>query len=99
MEKAENIAYLSSSLVYKKGKVQVRISASRVDDKAKPAYPLSWTKTTKVENIEIGSKQLIYLENSSNKEIDMGYTYNLVWSDPEAQIVYNVSVRCGRNLS
>ncbi|WP_342481410.1 DUF4367 domain-containing protein [Paenibacillus sp. FSL L8-0340] len=93
VEKAENIAYRSSSLVYKKGKVQVRIGASRVDDKDKPAYPLSWTKTTKVENIEIGGKQLIYLENSSNKEIDMGYTYNLVWSDPEAQIVYNVSVR------
>lgn len=93
VEKAENVAYLFSSLVYKKGNVQVRISASRVDEKDKPADSLSWTQTTKVENIEVGGKQLIYLENSSNKKIDMGYTYNLVWPDPEAEIIYNVIVR------
>ncbi|MEK4063601.1 MULTISPECIES: DUF4367 domain-containing protein [Paenibacillus] len=92
-EKAENIAYDSSTLVYKKGKIQVRISASRVDEKAKPAESLMWTKTTKVENIDIGGKQLIYLEPSSNEKIDLGYKYRLVWSDPEAQIIYNMSVR------
>lgn len=92
-EKAENIAYDNSMLVYKKGKSQVRISASRVDEKAKSAESLLWTETTKVENIDIGGKQLIYLEPSSNEKIDLGYKYRLVWSDPEAQIIYNVSVR------
>ncbi|MNC56035.1 hypothetical protein D3C75_1056050 [compost metagenome] len=71
----------------------MRISASRVDEKAKPAESLMWTKTTKVENIDIGGKQLIYLEPSGNEKIDLGYKYKLVWSDPEAQIIYNVSVR------
>ncbi|WP_019908816.1 DUF4367 domain-containing protein [Paenibacillus sp. HW567] len=93
VEKTENIAYLFSSLVYKKGDVQVRIGASRVDDEAKPAESLSWTKTTKVENIEIGGKQLIYLEPSSNEKIDLGYTYNLIWPDLEAHIIYHVTVR------
>ncbi|ASA20005.1 hypothetical protein B9T62_03820 [Paenibacillus donghaensis] len=93
VEKAENIGYFTSSLVYKKGKVQVKINASRVDDKSKPAYSLPWNKNTKVENIEIDGKQLIYVDNSSNKEIDMGSMYNLYWSDPEAQIVYSVGVR------
>ncbi|MEK3862763.1 DUF4367 domain-containing protein [Paenibacillus sp. FSL H7-0716] len=92
-EKAENIAYDSSTLVYKKGKIQVRISASLVDEKAKPAESLMWTKTTTVENIDIGGNQLIYLEPSSKEKIDLGYKYRLVWSDPEAQIIYNVSVR------
>ncbi|MHA6531492.1 DUF4367 domain-containing protein [Paenibacillus sp. BAC0078] len=93
VEKPENIAYLFSTLTYKKGNVQVRIGASRVDDKDKPADSLAWNKTTKLENIEIGGKQLIYRENSDNKKLDMGYTYSLVWPDPEAELIYNVTVR------
>ncbi|AIQ46061.1 hypothetical protein R70723_09315 [Paenibacillus sp. FSL R7-0273] len=92
-EKAENIAYDSSTLVYKKGKNQVRISASRVDENTDLAESLLWTETTKVENIDIGGKQLIYLEPSGNEKIDLGYKYRMVWSDPEEQIIYNMSVR------
>ncbi|WP_340021989.1 DUF4367 domain-containing protein [Paenibacillus sp. FSL K6-1096] len=90
-EKPENITY-ESSLVYKKDKIQVRISASRVDEKAKPGESLLWTKTTKVENIEIDGKQLIYLETSANEEINLGFKNRLVWADPEAKIIYNMSV-------
>ncbi|WP_405108818.1 DUF4367 domain-containing protein [Paenibacillus sp. FSL K6-1217] len=90
-EKPENIAYNSSLLVYKKGKINVKISASRFDE-SKPAESLMWTKTTKVENIEIGGKQLIYLETSSNEDIDLGFKNRLVWADPEAKIIYNLSV-------
>lgn len=90
-EKAENIAYNNSYLMYKKGKVNVEISASRFDER-KPGESLMWTKTTKVENIEIDGKQLIYLETSANEEINLGFKNKLVWADPEARIIYNLSV-------
>lgn len=90
-EKPENITY-ESSLVYKKDKIQMRISASRVDEKAKPGESLLWTKTTKVENIEIDGKQLIYLETSANEEINLGFKNRLIWADPEAKIIYNMSI-------
>ncbi|WP_342423933.1 hypothetical protein [Paenibacillus sp. FSL E2-0178] len=92
VEKAENLVYQYSSLIYKKGETQVRIGVSRVDDNSGPAYPLPWSEKTKVENVEIGGKQLIYLDDSSNTELDLGYKYKLVWSDPEAQIIYSVAV-------
>lgn len=52
-----------------------------------------WTKTTKVENIEIDGRQLIYLETSANEKIDLGFKNRLVWADPEAKIIYKMSVR------
>lgn len=91
-EKPENITYESSMLVYKKDKIQLGISAERVDEKVKPLKSLMWTKTTKVENIEIDGKQLIYLETSANEKIDLGFKNRLVWADPEAKIIYNLSV-------
>lgn len=90
VEKAENIAYLYSSLIYKKGDAQVRIGASYVDDNKYPADPLSYSEYTKMENIEIKGRQAVLSDDSANKELDLGYKYKLVWSDPDAKIIYSV---------
>lgn len=92
VEKAENIDYPYSSLVYKKGEVQVRIGVSRVDDNQNPADPLSWSEHTKMENIEIKGRQAIFSDDSDNKELDLGFKYELVWSDPDAKVIYHVKV-------
>lgn len=92
VEKAENVDYPYSSLVYKKGEAQVRISVSRVDDNQNPADPLSWSEHTKMENIEIKGKQAIFSDDSDNKELDLGFKYRLVWSDPGTKVNYRVSV-------
>lgn len=90
-EPAENIAFNNSSLIYKNGKSQVAIKARRIDAQTGTVNGELWTKTTTIENIDIGGKQLIYLEPSGNEDIKVGYKYKLVWADPEAQIVYDVT--------
>ncbi|WP_339254633.1 hypothetical protein [Paenibacillus sp. FSL P2-0136] len=90
VEKAENIDYPYSSLVYKKGEVQVRIGVSRVDDYQNPADKLSWSEHTKMENIEIKGRQAIFSDDSGNKELDLGFKYELVWSDPSGKVIYSV---------
>ncbi|NQX45519.1 DUF4367 domain-containing protein [Paenibacillus tritici] len=90
-EPAGNIAFNSSSLMYRNGENQINLNAKRIDEKAETAETLLWTKTTTIENIDIGGKQLIYLEPSGNEDFKVGYKYKLVWADPEAQIVYDVT--------
>ncbi|MFD2875995.1 hypothetical protein ACFTAO_08580 [Paenibacillus rhizoplanae] len=91
VEKAENIDYPYSSLVYKKGDVQVRIGVSLVDDNQNPADPLSWSEYTKMEKYR--DKKVdrpFFSDDSGNKELDLGFKYELVWSDPGAKVIYSV---------
>lgn len=68
----------------------MRIGVSRVDDNQNPADPLSWSEYTKMENIEIKGRQAIFSDDTDNKELDLGYKYSLVWSDPDAKVNYRV---------
>lgn len=90
VEKAENIVYPYSSLVYKRGEAQVRIGATYVDDNLYPADPLPWSEQTKMENIEIKGRQAVWSDDSGNKKLDLGYKYKLVWSDPDVKVIYSV---------
>lgn len=43
-----------------------------------------------MENIEIEGRQAVFSDDSGNKELDLGYKYKLVWSDPGAKVIYSV---------
>lgn len=90
-ESPENIDFDNSSLIYKKDGNQVRVNARRIKEKTGTVETLVWTPTTSVENINIGGKQLIYLEPDKNDDFKAGYKYKLVWSDPEQEIIYNLT--------
>ncbi|MNL82433.1 hypothetical protein D3C87_2098130 [compost metagenome] len=44
-----------------------------------------------MENIDINGKQLIYLEPAKNDDFKTGYKYRLVWSDPEQEMIYDLT--------
>lgn len=90
-EPADNITFDSAALEYKNGESKVRISAKRMKQNTGPVETLMWTQTTSVENIDINGKQLIYLEPSNNEDFKIGYKFKLIWADPEARMIYDVT--------
>ncbi|MGN7765755.1 DUF4367 domain-containing protein [Paenibacillus sp. 22594] len=90
-EPLKNVNFDYATLVYKKGESQVRINARHIKGKTGTVETLMWTKTTRVENIDINGKQLIYLEPAKNDDFKTGYKYRLVWSDPEQEMIYDLT--------
>lgn len=90
-EPLANINFDHATLVYKQGENQVRINARRIADKTGTAETLMWTRTTIVENIEVGGQRLIYLEPSDNEDFKIGYKYRLVWANPQERMIYDVT--------
>ncbi|WP_340395197.1 DUF4367 domain-containing protein [Paenibacillus sp. FSL E2-0177] len=89
-EPTARINYEYSSMRYKKGESMVRINAKHIKAKTGTVESLLRTNTTNVENILVNGTQLIYTE-TTNIEIKLGYRYRLVWTDPEQNVVYDMT--------